>query len=64
MDTIETSIIKKRLEKLLKCSINSNQINVFIAEAKEMDMSPLQALEFLEDLDLSNEELNKRKRGK
>lgn len=61
--SVEKDIVKIRLENLLKCSVIDDQIDIFIKEAGALNMNPLEALEFLENLELSKEEIKKILRG-
>jgi hypothetical protein len=60
---MEREVIRLRLENLLKCSVTSDQIDIFIKEAGALNMNPLEAIEFLEGLELSKEEIKKILRG-
>jgi hypothetical protein len=61
---IETDMLKVRLEKLLKCKININQVTTFIEEAKVLNMDPMDALDLLEKANLDEKEIKKIKKGK
>lgn len=63
VNDIETSVLKVRLENLLKCAVTNEQLRIFTDEARALDMNPLQALEYLESLNLSKEEIKKMIRG-
>lgn len=63
MNTIEAAVLKVRLGSLLRCAINDKQIKTFVDAAKNMNMTPIQALEYLEGLKLSDEEIKKMIRG-
>ena len=61
--TIEIGVIKVRLENLVKCVVSEEQIEKFVEVAGTLNMKPLEALEFLESLKLSDEEIKKMIRG-
>lgn len=63
MGAIEIDVIKVRLENLVKCVVTEEQIEKFVEVASTLDMKPLEALEFLEGLKLSDEEIKKMIRG-
>lgn len=63
MGSIEIDVLKVRLENLVKCVVTEEQIENFIHTAKALDMEPMKALEYLESLKFSDEEIKKITRG-
>lgn len=63
MGSIEIDVLKVRLENLVKCVVTEKQIENFVDTAKALDMEPIKALEYLESLKLSDEEIKKITRG-
>lgn len=63
MIEIEFGLVKERLERILRCKISRNQVDQFEIASSKMGKSPLEAIEYLETLNLNKEEIRKIVRG-
>jgi hypothetical protein len=61
--SLETDVLKVRLENLVKCAITDKQVETFVGTAEKLGMEPIKALEYLEGLKLSKEEIQNMIRG-